>query len=121
MKGVIIVKTEKIIGLRNCPMCGAPAVLRKNASKRFQVHCRKCQCCTTWTNKTEAVVKWYNNAKIYEDTHGITPPAPVETTEEKIIKASESLAGFAENLKQGGLIDGKELEAIARQILTAIK
>lgn len=62
---------EEIDGLRNCPMCGGPAHLRKNASKRFQVKCKKCRCCTAWTSKPLAIVLWYNNATVYE---AINPP-----------------------------------------------
>lgn len=63
-------KYEQIEGLRACPMCGSEAHLRKNASKRFQVHCKKCKCCTVWTSKTEAVVTWYNNAAKFEAING---------------------------------------------------
>jgi len=61
---------EDIPELRPCPMCGSEAHLRKNASKRFQVKCKKCRCCTAWTSKTMAVVLWYNNAAIYENMKG---------------------------------------------------
>lgn len=59
-------KYEELPNLRPCPMCGSEAHLRKNASKRFQVKCKKCKCCTIWTSKTEAVITWYNNASTYE-------------------------------------------------------
>lgn len=62
---------ETIEGLRNCPVCGFSAVMKKNASKRFQVHCKKCKCCTTWTSKVNAVVLWYNNADTYEKINGM--------------------------------------------------
>ena len=61
-------KYETVKGLRPCPKCGNMAQLRKNASKRFQVKCKKCNCCTAWTSKTEAVVMWYNNAALYEES-----------------------------------------------------
>lgn len=59
-------KYETVDNLRPCPMCGSEAHMRKNASKRFQVHCKKCRCCTAWVSKIEAVVMWYNNAEIYD-------------------------------------------------------
>lgn len=61
---------EDIPDLRHCPMCGGEAHLRKNASKRFQVHCKKCRCCTIWTSKPLAIVAWYNNAATYENMKG---------------------------------------------------
>lgn len=63
-------KYENIPGLRKCPVCGFSAILRKNASKRFQIKCKKCKCATSWTSKTEAVVTWYNLASMYEQIHG---------------------------------------------------
>lgn len=63
-------KYEDIDGLRKCPICGFSAIMRKNASKRFQVHCKKCNCCTPWTDKISAVVSWYNNADTYEAMNG---------------------------------------------------
>ena len=62
---------ENIDGLRKCPVCGFSAIMRKNASKRFQIHCKKCSCCTAWTDKTSAVVLWYNNADTYEKINGM--------------------------------------------------
>lgn len=59
-------KTQKIKNLRTCPKCGGEAILRKNASKRFQVHCRKCDVHTSWESKIDAVVSWYNLSAIYE-------------------------------------------------------
>lgn len=59
-----VIATE---GLRTCPKCGSKAIMRKNASKRFQIHCKKCNCCTAWVSKTEAVILWYNNAAKYEE------------------------------------------------------
>lgn len=64
------VKIEQISGLRLCPMCSSEAVMRKNASKRFQVKCKKCSCATAWTDKVNAVVLWYNNAAFYEQQKG---------------------------------------------------
>ncbi len=63
-------KYENIDGLRKCPICGFSAIMRKNASKRFQIHCKKCKCCTPWTDKTAAVISWYNNAETYESING---------------------------------------------------
>lgn len=63
-------KYEQIANLRPCPICGSEAHLRKNASKRFQVKCKKCRCCTDWVAKTDAVVMWYNNAELYERMKG---------------------------------------------------
>lgn len=67
---VIVMKYENIPSLRKCPLCGHSAILRKNASKRFQVKCKKCKCCTPWTSKTEAVIAWYNMAAMYEQLYG---------------------------------------------------
>lgn len=53
-------QTIRIANLMKCPVCGAKAVLRKNASKDFQVACTKCECRTSWQRKTEAVITWYN-------------------------------------------------------------
>lgn len=64
------VKIEQVAGLRHCPMCGSEAVMRKNASKRFQIKCKRCSCATMWTDKTGAVVSWYNNAELYEQMKG---------------------------------------------------
>lgn len=53
----------KIIPIKNlakCPLCGAKAQMRKNASKDFQVACTKCDCCTGWDTKPNAIVRWYN-------------------------------------------------------------
>lgn len=63
-------KYETIPNLRKCPICGFGAIMRKNASKRFQVKCKKCKCATPWTSKIEAVITWYNNADFYEREHG---------------------------------------------------
>jgi len=115
------VKTEKIIGLRNCPACGSPAVLRKNASKRFQVHCKNCDWCTAWTSKPESIVKWYNNAKIYEEINGITPPPTGKTAEEKLADTSKDLASYVENLKAGGIINADKLKELASELLKIAK
>lgn len=64
------VKVETIPGIRICPICGGEAVMRKNASKRFQVKCKRCSCATAWTDKVNAVVMWYNNAAFYEQQKG---------------------------------------------------
>ena len=75
-------KYETIEGLRKCPICGFSAIMRKNASKRFQVHCKKCSCCTTWTSKISAVISWYNNADAYEKINGIKGVITVGTLRE---------------------------------------
>lgn len=76
-------KYEEITNLRKCPVCGHSALLRKNASKRFQVKCKKCKCATSWTSKTEAIVTWYNMAAMYEKLNG--------TIEERRAKDEEIL------------------------------
>lgn len=114
-------KAEKIAGLRTCPVCGHQAIMRKNASKRFQIHCRKCACCTPWTSKIDCVVRWYNYAKIYEDLNGITPPLPGKTIEERLCDASENLKLLVEDLKTGGLINTNSLEKVATEILKITK
>ena len=114
-------KTMKIIGLRHCPVCGAPSVMRKNASKRFQIHCTKCTCCTSWTDKASAIIKWYNNARVYEETHGIVPPQPADTVEDKLENATQTLSNLMENYRTGGTIKGAELEKIANQLLKLAK
>lgn len=63
-------KTQKIKNLRHCPKCGSEVILRKNASKRFQVACPKCRVHTGWESKIDAVVSWYNLSAIYEGQHG---------------------------------------------------
>lgn len=54
-------KTIKQESLHRCPLCGAKAVIRKNASKDFQIACTKCYCHTGWSTKPEAIATWYNN------------------------------------------------------------
>lgn len=63
-------KYTELPNLRKCPICGHSAILKKNASKRFQIKCKKCKCATSWTSKTEAVITWYNMANMYEQLHG---------------------------------------------------
>ena len=55
---MIIVKLD---GLRKCKICGSSnIVLRRDASKAFQVYCEKCGNRTKWQKKTEAVIEWFN-------------------------------------------------------------
>lgn len=53
-------KTITIRGIRNCPICGAKAIMRRNASKDFQVSCTKCAFNSGWTTKPYALIAWYN-------------------------------------------------------------
>lgn len=64
----------RIKGLRNCPKCGHFAVMRKNASKRFEVYCPKCHSHSIWANKIDAVVDWYNKSALYERYNGEVTP-----------------------------------------------
>lgn len=59
-------KTQTIKNLRRCPKCGGEVILRKNASKRFQVACPKCRTHTGWESKIDAIISWYNLSAIYE-------------------------------------------------------
>lgn len=68
-KGEKRMKTLKIKDLANCPMCGAKAIMRKNASKDFQIACTKCDCHTGWTTKPDAIVRWYNITLILMKKH----------------------------------------------------
>lgn len=43
-----------------CPRCGNEALLRKNASKDFQIRCPQCGAHTAWKRKPEAIITWYN-------------------------------------------------------------
>lgn len=52
-------KTVKLSSLDVCPLCGNKPVLRKNASKDFQVWCKHCHCRTDWLTKPEAIIYWY--------------------------------------------------------------
>lgn len=89
------IKTEEIPGLRKCPICGFGSVLRKNASKRFQVHCKKCHAHTEWTDKTAAIVAWYNMSDLYERINGrfderkgnFTPSISLDQLNERIKRA----------------------------------
>lgn len=114
-------KTEKIIGLRHCPVCGSPAVMRKNASKRFQVHCRKCEFCTAWTSKPDAIIRWYNNSAIYENLNGVTPPITGEAPEDRLADAKQALDEAVEKFRTGGTINATELEKIATQLIKLAK
>lgn len=99
------IKTEQIPGLRKCPRCGFGAVMRKNASKRFQVHCKKCDAHTEWTDKLGAVIAWYNNADLYERINGrfdersgnFTPSISLDQLNERMKRA---LALFEEELRK---------------------
>ena len=82
-------KHEEIKNLRKCPICGSPAFLRKNASKRFQVKCKQCKCQTSWTDKTNAVVMWYNNAEWYDRQQG--KKEVMNMTLEEAIKTAEAI------------------------------
>ncbi len=99
------IKTEEIRGLRKCPVCGYGAVMRKNASKRFQVHCKKCKACSAWTDKAHAIIDWYNMSDLYERIHGrfdersgnITPSISLDQLNERIKRA---VALFEEELRK---------------------
>lgn len=58
-KGALM-KEFVLANVVNCPVCGAPVKLRKNASKDFQVACTRCEARTGWGKKTEVVITWYN-------------------------------------------------------------
>lgn len=60
----------KVKGLRDCPLCGHSVLMRKNASKKFQVYCPKCHCKSDWLNKVEAIIYWYNMAELHDKLHG---------------------------------------------------
>ena len=90
-----MVKIENIKGLRKCAMCGHEAILRKNASKRFQVQCQGCKAHTAWTDKTSAIIDWYNTCDLYERANGrfderggnFTPSITITELNERITRA----------------------------------
>lgn len=53
-------KAIRIEHIINCPVCGSPVTLLKNASKDFQVRCMQCGARSGWKRKTDAVIQWYN-------------------------------------------------------------
>lgn len=49
-----------------CPFCGSErVVLRKNASKDFQVHCNACKAHGGWNTKPQAIISWFTMAVNY--------------------------------------------------------
>lgn len=54
-----------------CPFCGSDnVVIRKNASKDFQVYCKKCEAHGGWTTKPQAIINWYSMAINYWKNNG---------------------------------------------------
>lgn len=62
LKDDIIIK-----GLPNCPVCGKPVFVRKNASKRFEVYCKNCHSHSRWANKTDAIIDWFLMVERYKE------------------------------------------------------
>lgn len=51
----------KIDGIKPCKICGSDnIILRRDASKAFQLKCDKCGNHTKWQKKINAVIEWYN-------------------------------------------------------------
>lgn len=112
-------KYEELNGLRTCPICGSAAHIRRNASKRFQVHCKKCKCQTAWLNKPAAIVAWYNNADFYERTHGKAKPEEVKrNVRNELTEAAKMLLKYASDMDNGALIDVSDIESIAENLKT---
>lgn len=108
---------EDLRGLRTCPLCGADAHIRRNASKRFQVHCKKCNCQTLWTSKPAAIVAWYNNAEFYERTHGKAQPAETKrNVRNELTEAAKMLLKYASDMDNGALIDVEDIGSIAENL-----
>ena len=108
---------EELIGLRTCPFCGAAAHIRRNASKRFQVHCKKCDCQTAWTSKPAAIVAWYNNADFYERTHGKAKPEETKrNVRNELTEAGKMLLKYASDMERGALIDISDITSIAENL-----
>lgn len=63
-------QTIKVNEIRKCPLCGSKAIMRKNASKDFQVKCSKCEFQTGWRTKPEAIAVWYNLMIAYWTNNG---------------------------------------------------
>lgn len=43
-----------------CPFCGSNnVIIRRNASKEFQVHCYNCGSHNGWDTKTQTIINWY--------------------------------------------------------------
>lgn len=118
-------KYETLKNLRKCPLCDSSAILRKNASKRFQVKCKKCTCATIWASKIDAVISWYNNAEFYEATHAINAQAPAEekkrNAREELTEAGKNLLKYANDIENGGLVDLADLENVANALINLIK
>lgn len=110
-------KYEEVAGLRNCPICGARALIRKNASKRFQVKCTKCNCCTAWTSKPQAIISWYNNAAFYEAQHGTKrPEEKARNVANDLSEAGKSLLKYANDMNNGALINLENIASIAQTL-----
>lgn len=113
---------EELNGLRICPFCGSPAHIRRNASKRFQVHCKKCECQTAWLSKPAAIVAWYNNADFYERTHGKTQPAETKrNVKRELTEAAKNLLKYASDMENGALIDISDIASIAENLNSIVK
>lgn len=63
-------KEYQLANIIHCARCGAEPILRKNASKVFQVRCPQCQARTGWKRKTDAVISWYNMMIQYMRNNG---------------------------------------------------
>lgn len=115
-------KYEDLSGLRPCPICGGPAHIRRNASKRFQVHCKLCNCQTAWLNKPAAIVAWYNNADFYERTHGKAEPVEVKrNVKRELTEAAKMLLKYASDMDNGALIDISDIGSIAENLNSIVQ
>lgn len=63
-------KISTLTNIIPCPRCGNEPVLRRNASKLFQVRCEHCHARTGWKRKTDAVIMWYNMVIQYMRNNG---------------------------------------------------
>lgn len=112
-------KYEEIPELRNCPICGSHAIIRKNASKRFQVKCSKCNCCTAWASKPQAIISWYNNAAFYEAQNGTKRPEEKKrNVANDLTEAGKTLLKYANDMNNGALINLEDISSIAHTLTT---
>lgn len=68
-----MIRKREIPHIANCPICGEKPVLRRNASKKFQVYCVKCKTRTSWMTKPEAIIQWYNHILKMSELGYLTP------------------------------------------------
>lgn len=50
----------------DCPVCGSSVILRRNASKDFQIYCPTCKAHSEWMRKADTIIQWYNMVIQYQ-------------------------------------------------------